>query len=96
MHDLEPLMTYADVAALTSVHPRSLRREVLAGRLKPIVLGERTVRFEPDEVRAWLERAKTETAKALGAVHDDGAVHSRLANVVPYGSTSRRRHRRAS
>ena len=70
MHDLEPLMTYADVAALAGLHPRSLRREVLAGRLKPIILGERTVRFEPAEVRAWLERAKTETAKALGAIHD--------------------------
>ncbi len=90
MHELEPLLTYADVAALTGLHPRSLRREVLAGRLKPIILGERAVRFEPAEVRAWLERAKTETARALGAIHDDGAVHSRLANVVPYGSTSRR------
>ena len=91
MHELEPLLTYADVAALTGLHPRSLRREVLAGRLKPIILGERTVRFEPAEVRAWLTRAKVKTAKALSSVGCDGELHTRLAQVVPYGGRDSKR-----
>ena len=94
MADLAALLTYAQVAELTGLHPRSIRRQVVAGRLNPIVLGERCVRFRVGDVKGWIERSEAVTRKALAVMRREDVVHARLAQIMPYGSESRGRSQR--
>jgi excisionase family DNA binding protein len=52
---LEPLLTVAAVCELLGISKVTLYRLIRAGELKPTRVGER-LRFEPDDVRAYLER----------------------------------------
>jgi excisionase family DNA binding protein len=51
MTSTELYMTNQEVADLFRVHPTTVRLWVRQGRLNPIRLGWRTVRFNADEVR---------------------------------------------
>ena len=54
--DLERLLNADEVAELLGVHPRTLRRNVLAGRApKPIKGRKSRPRWRPADVRSWME-----------------------------------------
>lgn len=57
----EPLWTIDDVAAFLVLSPRTVRKHQMAGNIPSIkVMG--SVRFVPDEIRAWLERQRAVVA----------------------------------
>jgi excisionase family DNA binding protein len=58
---LEELLAIADVARLLGVSRWSVYELMRAGELIPIRVGERA-RFEPADVRAYLERHREERA----------------------------------
>lgn len=49
------LISYAEATALTGIPHRSLAKRVAAGEVPHVRLGPRTVRFDEEELRAWLE-----------------------------------------
>ena len=56
----ESRMTVEEVAALAGCHPRTVRRAILAGRLKAYRLdsgrgGRATLRLKPSDVDEWLD-----------------------------------------
>jgi excisionase family DNA binding protein len=58
---LEPLLTVAAVCRLLAVSKQTVYRLVRAGELKPTRVGDR-LRFEPDDVRDYLERHREAVA----------------------------------
>jgi excisionase family DNA binding protein len=59
--ELEPLLTVAAVCEVLGVSKPTLYRLIHAGELTPIRVGQRA-RFEPAELRAYLERHREEPA----------------------------------
>lgn len=53
-----PLLTYSEVAERLNVSTRHVRTFVAEGRLRPIHLSSRCVRFDPDDLDAFLRRRK--------------------------------------
>jgi excisionase family DNA binding protein len=58
---LERLLTIADIARVLAISRGSVYALVRAGDLVPIRVGERA-RFDPADVRAYLERNRAERA----------------------------------
>lgn len=58
---IEPLLTVANVCELLAVSKQTLYRLLRAGELTPSRVGDR-LRFEPNDVRAYLERHREEVA----------------------------------
>jgi excisionase family DNA binding protein len=52
---LEPLLTITAVCNLLAISKQTLYRLIRAGELKPTRVGDR-LRFEPEDVRAYVER----------------------------------------
>ena len=53
------LLTYDDVAKLLRMTGRNVSNLVKAGRLPAVKLGPRSVRFDPADVRRFIEGCKT-------------------------------------
>jgi excisionase family DNA binding protein len=53
------LLTYDDVAKLLRMTGRNVSNLVKAGRLAAVKLGPRSVRFDPADVRRFIEGCKT-------------------------------------
>lgn len=55
---IAPLLLAYEAAEILRVGPRTLRRLVVAGELRVVNVGTgaRTVRIDPDSVRAFIER----------------------------------------
>ena len=49
-----PLLTYTEAAALLAMTRGALRAAVARGAIPHVRLGNRTVRFDRDELVAWL------------------------------------------
>ena len=49
------LWTYADLAERTKIPAGSLRMMVSRGLIPHLRVGPRTVRFDPNAIRAWLD-----------------------------------------
>lgn len=66
----EALLTSDQVAAMLGYTSREavykLKKE---GKLKPVYLGDQTVRFEPEEVRRFIRESQVEPEKTLRAVN---------------------------
>ena len=58
---MKTLLTYRDVAARLAVSTMTVRRLVEDGKLRPIVVGERAVRFSEDELARYVSE---QTAQA--------------------------------
>jgi excisionase family DNA binding protein len=49
------LLSYREVAELCGVSRRTIQRAVQAGKLRPLRITPRAVRFHPDEIQAWIQ-----------------------------------------
>jgi excisionase family DNA binding protein len=56
------LLTAEDVARLLGKHPRTILVMAGTGELAAIRLGHRTVRFDPADVQAYIDRHRTVVA----------------------------------
>lgn len=59
-----PLRTQQEVAEILRVSPSTVRRLVAAGRLTPLRLGYRTVRYEASDVQALIMSYNSDEAPA--------------------------------
>jgi excisionase family DNA binding protein len=56
----DPLLTAEDVAGLTRVSLRTVRRWIAAGKLEVVPVGERLVRIRRSALEAFLRRCERE------------------------------------
>lgn len=61
---IEPLLTKREAAKLLSVTERTLDNYRSEGRLRAVKLGKGAVRFDPQDLRTFIDRAK-------GVCHED-------------------------
>lgn len=59
----ERLWTYRDVAEYTGMPEGTLRSMACKGQIPHVRLSPRCARFEPDQVRAWVESRRKAAAK---------------------------------
>lgn len=59
MSEVLELMTLEKVAEAVKLKPQSIRNAVITGKLRAYKLGNRW-RFDPADVRAWLDSQKTD------------------------------------
>lgn len=67
------LLTTREVAAYLGVSPETVLRRWRAGELPGYRLSSNVLRFDPDEVRAWLEGRRGESAVRALSVMTPGA-----------------------
>jgi excisionase family DNA binding protein len=54
------LLSYNEVAEIFGVSRRMIERAVHEGKLQPIRIGPRTIRFHPDHIQAWIDSLNDE------------------------------------
>lgn len=62
MNDTQTLIGVAEVGKRLGLPPRTVTRLARAGELPSVRLGERTLRFDPNDVEAFIASRKTEAA----------------------------------
>ena len=65
-HQTEPLLTERQLARILNLEVRTLQAWRLRGGVGPpfLKLGNRSVRYDPQEVRAWLRRRRRASTSA--------------------------------
>jgi len=82
----EPLLLTLDAAAaLCSVSPRTLRREIDRHELKAVHIG-RSIRVATAELERWVQEI-ADKERAAGAINTDGAAGGRRDRVQPLRRT---------
>jgi excisionase family DNA binding protein len=67
--NIEPLLTYADVAHLLGVTPRTIQRYVKEGWLRPRRFSRRTVRFRRADVERFFDQVKNSPGQNIETHH---------------------------
>lgn len=62
---LRPQLTMAEVAELLDIHPRTLRRWMVAGEAPPFYQREHWIRFDAGEVQQWLADRRVDSEGAV-------------------------------
>jgi excisionase family DNA binding protein len=57
-----PLLTVDELAEFLSTTPQSIRHMIHRRQIPFIRLGERRVRFDPDQIAAWVDEQRVDVA----------------------------------
>jgi excisionase family DNA binding protein len=57
-NEIEPLLTVSQVAVILGLTAGTVRQYAKLGKLPTVPLNCRAVRFDPTEIRAWIESRK--------------------------------------
>lgn len=72
---MNKLIGFEEVAELMSIPESTIRRMVTAKRIPCVKLGKH-VRFDPEDIEAWIERNKVGSGEADGAAREESVGHA--------------------